>query len=307
MASQPRPVRHFIEYAAYRLTRWKWSLLPETWAARVGAMTGWIAGTVVRIRRREAEENVARAFPQKPSSWHRQVALASYVHLGREAALLLRMDRWSSAEVRSRVRFEELEEVERAVEAGSGVVVLTAHLGNWEIAGAGLAARGLPLDVVGKGMANLRFQEDLFATRERLGMRVIEIRDAPRGVLRALGRGRVAALLWDQNAHRNGIFVPFFGTPAATPRGPALFALRTGAPVFVGFAIREAGWRAEYVLRAERLEIERSGDLEVDVAQLASAYHAVLERAIRAHPEQYFWQHRRWKTRPPEEEARNRR
>src|SRR5690606_5596790 len=135
-----------------------------------------------------------------------------------------------------------------------------------------VAARGLPIDVVAKGMANRRFQDELFAVRERLGMRVVEMRDAPRAVLRSLRRGRVAAIVGDQNAHRNAVFVPFFGRMAATARGPALFALRTEAPVFVGFAIREPGAIQRYRIVLEPLAFEATGHASRDVTRFTAAY-----------------------------------
>ena len=302
----PVPFRHRLEYLAFRLIRAKWVFLPEGMAVRFGAMTGWLAGSVLRIRRRVVDENLLTAFPEESAAWRRRVARRCYMHLGREAAMLFRMHRWSRAEVADRIRFENLSIVQEAADGEQGVVVLTAHLGNWEMAGAGLAARGFPIDVVGKGMANRRFEQHLFTTRELLGMRVIEMSAAPKGVLRSLGRGRVAALLGDQNAHRHGTFLPFFGRNAATPRGPAVFALRTGAPVFVGFAVRDQGWRQTYRLEARRLEYDVTGDLETDTRSLLLAYHEVLEKAICAAPEQYFWQHKRWKTRPTEEQRQKR-
>lgn len=270
---------------------------------RLGALAGWLAGTVLRIRRHEVDEHLALAFPDESPAWRRRTARRSYAHLGREAAILARMPSWTPERLESRIRFVDLEQVRAAADQEQGVVVLTAHLGNWEVAGAGLAALGFPLDVVGKGMANRRFERDLFALRERLGMRVIEMSEAPKGVLRSLGRGRVTALLGDQNAHKHGIFLPFFGREAATPRGPALFALRTGAPVFVGFALRDSGWSQTYTIVVHRLEHEVTGDTEEDMRSLLSAYHRLLEEAIRAAPEQYFWQHKRWKTRPVGEEG----
>jgi Kdo2-lipid IVA lauroyltransferase/acyltransferase len=301
--AEPEPLRHRLEFLAYRVTKAKWSLLPEGLAVRLGAFTGWLAGSVLRIRRREVDDNLRVAFPQESARWRRRVARRSYTHLGREAALLFRLSRWSRSQILERFRFEDLDMVREAAVQEKGVVLLTAHLGNWEMAGAALAAAGFPIDVVGKRMANRRFENDLFATREMLGMSVIEMSQAPRGVLRSLGRGRVTALLGDQNAGDHGVFLPFFGRPASTPRGPAVFALRTGAPVFVGFALRDPGWEQTYTLRAQRLEYEATGDLGADVGRLLSAYHTVLEGAIRSAPDQYFWQHKRWKTRPPEEQA----
>lgn len=295
------PLRHRLEYAGFRLLRAALPLVPEFVAVRLGTLLGRIAGSVFRIRRNEVDEHLALVFPEKDRRWRDRVARESYGHFGREAVTLFRMTGWSPSKIEERVRIGGLEEIEGETERGRGVVLLTGHLGNWEVAGAALAARGLPLDVVGKGMSNRRFEADLFAARERLGMRVIEMSDAPKGVLRSLGRGRVTAIVGDQNAHRHGIFLPFFGRMAATPRGPALFALRTGAPVFVGFAFREAGPDQRYLLRLERLDHETTGDVERDIRRLMLAYHERLEAAIRAAPEQYLWQHKRWKTRPPEE------
>lgn len=291
-------IRHRLEYAAFRLARLVLGGLPEDWALRVAAALGWLVGVLARVRRRDVDAHLAQAFPEASASWRRRVARRSYMHLGREAALLFRLHQWTPEEINARVDFSGLELLREAASGEQGVMLLTAHLGNWEIAGARIAAAGLPIDVVGKGMANRRFEADLFETRERLGMRVIDMADAPRDVLRALGRGRLAALLGDQNARRNGIFIPFFGRSASTPRGPAVFALRRNVPVFVGFAIRQPGWPQRYRVEARRLGFERSGDVEVDTRAMLTAYHEVLEEAILTAPDQYFWQHRRWKTRP---------
>ncbi len=266
-------LRHRVEYRAYRVARAVLSILPEGVAVRVGALTGLLAGSLFRLRRHEVDEHLSFVFPDESPSWRRRVARGSYQHLGREAVMLFRMTRWSPSEVKDRIRFVDFDAVREAADQEKGVVLLTAHLGNWEMAGAGIAASGFPLDVVGKGMANRRFEADLFEAREQLGMRVIEMGDAPRGVLRSLGRGRVAALLGDQNAHKHGVFLPFFGRSAATARGPAIFALRRGAPVFVGFAIRGTGWDQRYTLAARRLAFEVSGELEEDIRRLLLAYH----------------------------------
>jgi KDO2-lipid IV(A) lauroyltransferase len=220
------------------------------------------------------------------------------VHLAREAVVFFRLGGWSRERVVERTCLAGLEGLHRALKDHGGVLLLTGHLGNWEVGGAALAARGVPMDVVAKGMANRRFQEALFQTREELGMRVVEMFEAPRQVLRSLRSDRLVAIVGDQNAHRNGVFVPFFGVEAATARGPATFALRTGVPVFVAFAIRRPGWGQSYDIRIEPLAVERSGDLEEDIRAFTAAYMGAVEAAVRRHPEQYFWQHKRWKNRP---------
>jgi len=210
---------------------------------------------------------------------------------------------WPAERVLERTEVVGFDAFREVAVAGAGLLLLTGHLGNWEIGGAAIAARGVPLDVVGKGMSNRGFQADLFAARERLGMRVIEMGDAAKEALRSLGQGRVVALLGDQNAAGGGIFLPFFGRPASTFRGPALFAARTGAPVWVAFATRDPGPDQRYTVTFEPLPFSPTGQAEEDAATLMGAYARVLEDAIRSAPEQYFWQHRRWKRRPGEEPA----
>ena len=289
---------HRLEFLLFRLLQGAVSLVPERLAARLAAVLGWVTGSVLRVRRRAVDRHLAMAFPGLAPRARARVARASYVHLAREAVVLFRLGGWSRERVLERTSVAGLEAVARALEEHGGALLLTGHLGNWEVGGAAFAARGVPMDVVAKGMANPEFQQALFRTREELGMRVVEMGDAPRQVLRSLGTGRVVAIVGDQNAHRNGVFVPFFGRPAATARGPATFALRTGVPVFVGFAIRRPGWSQRYDVRVEPLHVERSGAHEEDVRAFTAAYVGAVEAAVRRHPEQYFWQHKRWKTRP---------
>jgi KDO2-lipid IV(A) lauroyltransferase len=294
-----RELRHRLEHAGFRLLSRLLRVLPERAALGLGALLGRFAGGVLRIRRREVDAHLALAFPERPPSWRRRVAAASYAHLGREAVALFRMAGMDAADIRARTSVHGLEELEGALAAGTGVVVVTGHLGNWEIGGAALTARGLPVEAVAKGMANRRFDRDLVATRERLGLRVVGMEEAPRRILRALREGRVAALVADQNFRRGGVFVPFFGVAAATAKGPALFALRTGAPLFLAVSLREEGAPPRYRVDLRPVTVEPTGDLEADVRRLTEAYTAALEREVRAAPGQYFWQHKRWKTRPP--------
>lgn len=295
-----KPVRHALEYAAFRVLAGVLRVLPEGLALRLGGALGWFAGRVLGLRRAAVDANLRLAFPDRDAAWRSAVARASWVHLGREAVAMFRMADLSPADLRARVEMDGagLAALRTALGQGRGAVLVSGHLGNWEIGGAALAAHGVPVDAVAKGMANARFDADLVATRERLGLRVVDMGRAPREVLRSLRAGRAAALVADQNMHRGGLFVPFFGVPAATARGPALFALRTGAPVFLGVALRAPGWPQRYRIHLREVPFAPTGDLEADVRTLTEAHVRALEALVRDTPDQYFWQHKRWKTRP---------
>ncbi|HEX7050438.1 MAG TPA: lysophospholipid acyltransferase family protein [Longimicrobiales bacterium] len=301
MSTERRPtVAHRIEDLAVRCAALL-GRLPGDAAGRFGALLGRIAYRPLGIRRHDVERHLRLAFPEKPERWIRATAAAAYAHLGREAMALLRLSSLDRAAVIACTEVDGLDAFQAALGRGRGLVLVTGHLGNWELGGAALAARGVPIDVVAQRQSNPLFDRRIVQARERLGMRVIERRDATRLGLRALRRGRVLAFVADQDARRAGAFVPFFGRSASTHRGPALLALRTGAAVFLGTAPRQPDGR--YHIRLEEITVDRDGPLEDVVDRITAAFTHRLETAIRAAPGQYFWHHRRWKTRPREEQA----
>jgi KDO2-lipid IV(A) lauroyltransferase len=176
--------------------------------------------------------------------------------------------------------------------------VISGHLGNWEIAAAAMAARGVPMDVAAHLQKNPLFYRHLVGLRHRLGLTVIVKNEAFRLVPRALASGRVVALIADQNIRKRGVFVDFFGEAAATAKGPALFALRSGAPMFLGVALRKPGTPSRYRVIIEPIPAPAGARGEASIRDLTQRHVSRLEALIREAPAQYFWQHRRWKTRP---------
>lgn len=298
----PATAGHRLEHALFLGVSALVRALPERWGLALGAGLGAFVGRGLRIRRSVVDENLARAFPERSERWRRSVAVASYRHLGRESAALLRLDARTPEEVRDRVKVTGIEAVREEIEGGRGVLLLTGHLGNWEMGGAAVAAHGLPIDVVAKRQRNPLFERRLRGTRERLGMTVIYRHEATREILRSLRGARAVALVADQNERTGGMFVDFFGVPAATVRGPGLLAARTGVRVFTALPFRVEAPEARYHLVLAPLDVPSVGTLEADARALTEAYHRALEGAIREAPEQYFWFHRRWKTRPEPEE-----
>src|SRR5690606_25913342 len=183
-----------------------------------------------------------------------------------------------------------------AFDAGNGIVVVAGHLGNWEIGAAMMTARGYPVDVIAKRSANPLFYERVLSAREGLGVGVIDFQRARRPTLAALRAGRAVAFAADQHAGRAGLWVPFFGRPASTYRGPPTLGLRTGAGVLLSIPLRAAD--GTYELTLEPIPVHRTGDMDLDVLRLTETFTARLEAAIRSAPDQYIWQHRRWRTPP---------
>ncbi len=273
--------------------------LPLALARRIGEWIGRLGYWPLGIRRRVVERQVAAAFPGLESPAVRALARRSYEHLGRlgiETALLARLGREAVLSL-----FEgdgDFEVLQRRVAEGRGVIAFTGHVGNWEIAGAYLAARGLPLDAVARRMNNRLFDQYLNDARGGLGMHVVYDSDAVRRIPRAMKEGHVVGLLADQGVMGlASTFVPFFGRPAKTPRGPAVFALRFHVPIlFVAAMLQPSG---KYRLHVEEIPIVDTGHREVDVDATVARFTQALERLVRRYPDQYFWHHRRWKRQPP--------
>jgi Kdo2-lipid IVA lauroyltransferase/acyltransferase len=301
-AESPRhSAAHRLEYARARTLETAVSALPERAADGVGRRVGRAVHRL-GIRRKVVEENLRLAFPEQSPDWIHRTSIAAYEHLGREAAAILRLSKLDKQAIVDRTVPVGWDEMEEALSHGRGVMLVTGHYGNWEIAAATVASRGVPIAAIVRRQGNRLVDERLNGLRARLGVEVITQREAPSRVPRLLRKNAVIGIVGDQDARRAGVFVPFFGRPASTHRGPAVFALKLGAPVFACVARRLPGAAVRYEVSGHGVHVVRTGDLEADTTALTAALAARLEAEIRKAPEQYFWFHRRWKTSPPAEQ-----
>lgn len=197
------------------------------------------------------------------------------------------------------VTFEGEENIKAALEKKRGVIVLSAHFGNWELLGAALVARGYPLTVVRRDQADGLLNDVIQKQRDKKGIKTVP-RDKPLFVALTslLKANELVALIADQNAGPEGIFVNFFGRPAATFKGPGLFKTITGAPIIPIFLVREGYWKHRVVFLPP-VTCPNSGDVGHDIVALTQGCTKVIEDIVAAHPEQWMWQHKRWKTEPP--------
>lgn len=290
--------RHRLEYALLRTFTWLARLVPLGVARRGGAAIGRLGYRPFGIRRNVVERQIAAAFPGLDPAGVERIARGSYGNLGRLAIELTLLPYLENKGLGALFEEEgDFDVIAQAMQEGKGVVACTGHVGNWELAGAYLAIRGVPLDAVARRMANPLVDAYLTRARSRTGMRVIYDSDAVRQVTRGLKEGRVAGLVADQGVlGLASTYVPFFGRPAKTPRGPAVFALRLNAPVVFCAAILQSSGKYRFV--AERIPVASTGDRDADVDATVAAFTRALERLVRRYPEQYFWQHRRWKRQP---------
>jgi len=300
-----RPVRlsHRLEYVGLRAAVAALSALRWRRASSLGGALGRLGYAPFGVRRRVVERQIAAAFPEWDARRVAKVARGAYDHLGRLAVETALMPSLGQSGVRDLVSHTTgWDLLEQAVAARRGVLLITGHFGNWELAGAYIAARGVPVDVIVRRMSNPIFDRYLNQTRADLGMTVVYDADAVRRTTRSLKEGRAIGFLADQGVlNLASTYVPFFGRPAKTPRGPAVFTLRYHVPTLFVAAVREPDGR--FHLSFESVPYEETGDRERDVDGIVASYTRILEGLVRGTPEQYFWQHRRWKHQPPDTPA----
>jgi KDO2-lipid IV(A) lauroyltransferase len=293
-------ISHRLEYVGTRFAVGVLRLIGWRAASWVGGRIARFVYKPIGIRRGVVERQIAAAFPDLSRAEVESLAARSYESLGRTSIETAVMPGTSKEQILERVeRVEGWEHVEGALRHGKGVILVTGHLGNWELGGAYFAARGAPLDAIARGMANPIFEAYVTRTRHQIGMEVIHDKDAVRRTPRSLRDNRCVAFLSDHDAlGLASTFVPFFGRPAKTPRGPAVFALRFEVPVLFVAVVRQPSGR--YAVFIDPVPVHPTGDREADIDAIVLAYTQVLESYVRRYPDQYFWQHRRWRRQPPD-------
>ena len=295
-------LREWLEFAAVWLLVHALGALPRNMARSLGAAIGMAAFRLLGRLRRVGLRNLAVAYPEWTEHRRMSTLKLVYRNLGYLLAEFCLMSGYSRAQASGFIEYDGLEHYLAARERGKGVLVLTGHLGAWELSSFYHSLIGYPMGLVIRRLDNPLV--DAFVNRIRTlhGNRVIHKDDFARGLIQAMRHGETVGILMDTNmTPPQGVFVPFFGTEACTASGLARVALKTDAAVLPGFLLWDEA-RRKYILRfGEQMELVRTGDADADVLANTAAFTAAIEAYVRANPEQWLWMHRRWKTRPPGE------
>jgi KDO2-lipid IV(A) lauroyltransferase len=296
-----KKLSHHFELAAVKLVKGVVWLLPLGVARYLGSLLGWKAYRIFRIRRRVSVDNVKRSLPYATSDDAAdRIACASYMRLGQSMMEFVSMERMSAEAIRAMVQFESFAPFDEALAEGRGAVLFSGHIGNWELGAAAVWAYGYPIRAVVGRQSNRLVDAEINRVRASKLTGVID-RGSGMGLkhaFRALQNNEIVAFVADQDAGRHGAFVRFLGRPASTHKGPAQFAVRRNSPVVAGF-IHGVDGGTHRVRLLPPMWPDRSLDEETAVVELMQRYTDALSDAVREHPDQYFWAHRRWKTTAP--------
>jgi KDO2-lipid IV(A) lauroyltransferase len=288
----PDPMNALLE-----MLIWLFSRMSLNAARAAGRGMGWFAGSVLRRRRREAREALRAAFPDRATAERRRVLAAVYAHQGMNAAEWLRVMGRGVEEFAADFRIEGEEHLQAARASGHGLLFLTAHTGNWELAGLLFARHGYPFTIMVKEMGYPYLQRKWNDCRARHGMDVLPARHGYRTALRQLRNNAHVMYALDQNMRRSkGIFVDFLGRPACTSPGLAYLSAQAQAPVVPLFCVRRESNAIHLLVQSPMDPPPNTRDESIHAA--TQAYTRVIESVVREYPEQWLWLHRRWKIQP---------
>ncbi|MES2463607.1 MAG: lysophospholipid acyltransferase family protein [Armatimonadota bacterium] len=270
--------------------------MPREKALRWGTRIAALAYRFGKRQRVYAQRNLRIAqFPTSNTTDAERDALIRrvFLHFAKMAVDFLRSPVMTDKDLSRLVRAENWHYMEEAMAGGRGVILLTAHFGNWEMLGRYMVSRGAHLTVIAREPEDPAFGKFVRDIRQSAGFKVKDKGNAAREVLLALKQGDVVGILPDQNS--GDLFAPFFGVPAGTPAGPALFALRTGAPIIPSYTVRlpDDTYLARFF---PPIQAEITGDRSADTQRIMVEANQRLEEMIREYPDQWLWLHNRWKS-----------
>lgn len=289
------PLSRNLEYAA-ALTGVKLAqLFTPRGADRLGVGLGNLTHALLTSRRRIALYNLERALgDQLGLDERRRVAKEVFRNIGRSMIEFARFGKMSLDDVRNIISGPGEEILARVHAEGKGGMIVTAHFGNWELLGVWVKASGYPMDFLIGTQHNEKIDRVLVGLREAMGIGIIRLATSSRQVFKTLKANHMTGIVSDQHAASGGIVLDFMGRPASTPKGPALFSVRTGAPL-LPFLLRRERYDRHVLIPGEPIYPPNSGDEDLDIAQMTKQYTKFFEQNIRKYPDQWMWTHRRWK------------
>ena len=297
--SERSAIRNWVEFIPAFLLLKLLGLLPRAVAIGVSQTIARAIYHLHKKLRRTGHRNLEMALPQLTEAQHAAILKSVFENLGRLLGEFSQFPRITGANIDKRVVYDGFENYARAAARGKGVLMLTGHIGAWELCAFAQGMYGHALDFLARPLDNPLLDRLINDYRGMSGNRVIDKNRSVKGVLSALKHGRDVGLLIDVNTlPEEGVFCDFFGIPASSTSGLAVFALRSEAPVVPGFLLWDEKKRV-HVLRFEpEVEVIRTGDFKEEVAVNTARFTRVIEECVRRHPHQWLWIHKRWRTRP---------
>lgn len=267
---------------------------------------GWVLGNlyyllIPKMRRRAVEQMMPALQIDERTA--KKLVRASFINMARNVFDILAMPMLNEQNLSDYIEIDHLERMEEALAEGRGVVVLTGHIGCWEWLSAAFTLNGMPVSAIAKPQPNIQYTRVLDDLRATIHVEIFSRGTSELlAAARALKSGRILGFLADQDGGPGGAFIDFFGRPAATPLGPAVFSRKFKSPVLPAFILRQPSGRHKVVI-GEIMRCPKTGDTDRDLYEFTVQMTDIVERIIRENPTQWIWFQRRWNTAPEQQKT----
>lgn len=289
-----KKLRYYIEYYALKIFVFFIFLIPVSFTKPIAVIISKIAYTFIPIRKKHIIKSLKEAFPNKSDKKILQITKDVYRQFAITVMEMIFFNKLNKNQLKYAINIENIYLIEKAFKQGKGCILLSAHFGNWELLAKSFAQRH-SMSVIVAGQENYLVDKMINDLRTTNGYNTIyKDKSVARKVLTALKKNEFVAILGDQDANKQGVFVPFFGRLASTAKGPAVFALKAKCPVYTAFCVRLKD--GSYKTTVEEIVIPENMSENEKVEYIMAEYNKVLQSYVEKYPSLWFWFHRRWKT-----------
>ncbi|MDH4238096.1 MAG: lipid A biosynthesis acyltransferase [Phycisphaerae bacterium] len=296
------PLIDWLAYVALRILVLFLYMFDVETNLRTACFLGRLLWKYYHRGRKRALDNLRASFPEKSEEWFRQTGRRSFEHIAMLAIdvlftpRLVKKHNW-----RDYSRFKNTEMAKWLMKEGNGMLMVTGHYSNFEIMGYMMGLFGFNIYSIARPLDNRFINKYLYDVRMRVGQKIIDKKGAAELMSELTSSGATLCFIVDQDAGRKGIFVDFFGRKASTYKSIALLAITNNVPIGVGYS-RRVDDRFFFEIGVNRIILPQEwADKEDPLQWITAEYTSAIEKFVREDPTQYWWLHRRWKTRPKDE------
>jgi len=289
-----KKLQYYIEYYALKIFVFFIFLIPVSCTKPIAVVISKIAYTFIPIRKKHIINSLKEAFPNKTNEEILQITKGVYRQFAITIMEMIFFNKLKKEQLKYAINIENIYLIEKAFKQGKGCILLSAHFGNWELLAKSFAQRH-KMSVIVAGQENYLVDKLINDLRTTNGYNTIyKDKSVARKVLTALKQNEFVAILGDQDANKQGVFVPFFGRLASTAKGPAIFALKAKCPIYTAFCVRLPD--GKYKATVEEIIVPDNLSEAEKVEYIMAKYNEVLQSYVEKYPSLWFWFHRRWKT-----------
>lgn len=289
-------IKHFVYYILAIIISQIILQIPRKFALKLGVFIGDLAFLLLKRDKAKAIKNLSIAFGKEKS----QKEILTICHncfrnMGKSLIEFFQLPKLNSGNIGDIVKIEGKQNIEETLKKGKGGIILTAHIGNWELVGATFPLNGYKSNTIVRPEKIPRLDRWVNQRREKTGLKCIGRGASIKSALQCLKRNELLGILADVDTKVDGVFVDFFGRPAYTPRGPVNIAIKTGCDLLPTFIIRQKDNTHKMIVE-KAIELKITGNTEEDIRYNTAVFTKIIESYIRKYPDQWIWVHDRWKT-----------